>query len=178
MKRLVDSALLSVALDRQLSVSIPGKPVSWMRPGGRRHRYTEGPHSLWKQKAVGFFRPAWKRTGRSPIRDACLVEITATWNRPKKWTSRRDGGTMGFPSEREWALMLGVDSVSGIVPAHTVRQDLDNIAKIALDALESAGVLSNDHFVTDLIVRKRWNSSSNSGESVLVSVYRPLVRGL
>ena len=101
-----------------------------------------------------------------PIAGAVRIEVTATWVRPAKWTPRDAGGTLSIAGQRDWATMTGREGVYGEMPAHTERADIDNVAKIVLDALESASV------VTDLIVRKRWAPVGHTAESVAVELHR------
>lgn len=51
---------------------------------------------------------------------------------------------------------------------HTHVPDADNLAKLALDALQRAGTLANDSAVSSLSVRKVWASGDQAGASFLL----------
>lgn len=51
---------------------------------------------------------------------------------------------------------------------HTMRPDSDNLAKLVLDALMSAGLIGDDSAVSLLTVRKTWAASPLAGVSLAV----------
>ena len=52
---------------------------------------------------------------------------------------------------------------------HTMRPDSDNLAKLVLDAMMSAGLIGDDSAVSCLIVRKTWSPSPLAGVSLAVA---------
>ena len=52
---------------------------------------------------------------------------------------------------------------------HTLRPDSDNLAKLVLDAMMSAGLIGDDSAVSCLIVRKTWSPSPLAGVSLAIS---------
>lgn len=52
---------------------------------------------------------------------------------------------------------------------HTMRPDSDNLAKLVLDALMSAGLIGDDSAVSLLTVRKTWAASPLAGVSLTVA---------
>jgi Holliday junction resolvase RusA-like endonuclease len=53
---------------------------------------------------------------------------------------------------------------------HTMRPDSDNLAKLVLDAMMSAGLIGDDSAVSLLTVRKTWSPSPSAGVSVALAV--------
>jgi Holliday junction resolvase RusA-like endonuclease len=51
-----------------------------------------------------------------------------------------------------------------------MRPDSDNLAKLVLDAMMSAGLIGDDSAVSCLIVRKTWTPSPLAGVSVALAV--------
>ncbi|CAB4135417.1 Rus Holliday junction resolvase [uncultured Caudovirales phage] len=52
---------------------------------------------------------------------------------------------------------------------HTLRPDSDNLAKLVLDALMSAGLIGDDSAVSLLTVRKTWAASPLAGVSLTIA---------
>lgn len=52
---------------------------------------------------------------------------------------------------------------------HTLRPDSDNLAKLVLDALMSAGLIGDDSAVSCLLVRKTWAASPLAGVSLAIA---------
>jgi Holliday junction resolvase RusA-like endonuclease len=52
---------------------------------------------------------------------------------------------------------------------HTMRPDSDNLAKLVLDAMMSAGLIGDDSAVSCLIVRKTWSASPLAGVSLAIA---------
>lgn len=50
--------------------------------------------------------------------------------------------------------------------AHTNVPDLDNLAKLALDALQDTGLLANDSQVAELTLAKAWSSQDQAGVTI------------
>lgn len=52
--------------------------------------------------------------------------------------------------------------------AHTQTPDVDNLAKLILDAMQDANMLHNDSHVSRLTVLKRWATPGDAGVSVQI----------
>jgi Holliday junction resolvase RusA-like endonuclease len=96
-------------------------------------------HRAWMEAAVTMLRE--QRQGEA-IAGPVAVEIVAIWPLPKArpaWCDRE-----------RWALR----KVNGGI-AYATKPDVDNVAKIVLDALVEAGVLADDRFVVQLHIGKQ-----------------------
>lgn len=140
-----------------LSVAIPGKPVGAGRPrvvrtrSGASHTYMPDSSTAWEAAAVYVLRREWG--GREPLRGAVVVELEAVFARPKGLTPREQGGTMTKATRAELDAAWGDHAGRG--PCGS-KPDVDNVAKLAMDALVKAGVVVDDASVVDLRARKAW----------------------
>lgn len=137
-----------------LDVSIPGAPVGAARPRFRRATgttYKLKKHSSWESQAVDVLIGEWEaRWGtavraRSPIDEPCWVEVVAWHSRPKRLRRRAD------PRDK--------------LPA-VRKPDVDNVAKLVLDALVKAGVLRDDTVVVELVARRWYLPIDEQGRDV------------
>jgi Holliday junction resolvase RusA-like endonuclease len=146
---------MSSAID--LRATIPGKPVGAGRPrvvrghDGKSHTYMPDTSTAWEAAAVYVLRREWG--GREPLRGAIAVGIEAVFARPKGLLPRAHGGTMTR------AMLLDLDELWGgyiqRLPCGN-KPDVDNVAKLAMDALVKAGVVLDDCAVVELHCRKAW----------------------
>lgn len=111
------------------------------RAGAHVHTHKSDAHALAESRLVLQFRTDW--AGRVPIGGASSVTISAVLPRPKRLKCET----------RE--------------PA-PVKPDVDNVAKLVLDALVKAGVLADDRHVVDLYVSKAYAAP---GEQAHVQVW-------
>lgn len=136
--------------------TITGKPQSASRPRvGRRGTHYPDAHRIWEARAVHHI--SLHRAGEAhegPVD----VTIVAVFPRPKARLPRHMGGTLSVDEHRDWACMYGLDNCYGRMPAHTASSDVDNVAKLCMDALQKAGVLVNDSRVVKLVIRKLWTA--------------------
>ena len=58
---------------------------------------------------------------------------------------------------------------------HTFRPDSDNLAKLILDCMMRAGLMSDDSIVSSLSIRKSWSSDAGVDVLVLEDTRLPLV---
>ena len=107
------------------------------RGGGRVYMPPE--HRAWMDAAVTMLRE--QRRG-DPILVPVCVEVLAYWPIPKARPAWCDRET--------WKNRAATSGV-----AYATKPDADNVAKIVLDALVDAGVLSDDRLVVELHVVKR-----------------------
>lgn len=153
-----------------LSVSIPGKPVGAGRPrvvrtrSGASHAYMPDSSTAWEAGAVYVLRREWG--GREPLRGAIVVELEAVFARPKGLTPREQGGTMTKATRAELDAAWGDHAGRG--PCGS-KPDVDNVAKLAMDALVKAGVMVDDASVVELRARKAW-AAIGEGPSTRVVV--------
>lgn len=146
-----------------LEVSISGAPVGAARPRFRRATgttYKLKKHAGWESYATDVFLGEWEaRWGtavraRPPIDEPTVVRIEMHHARPKRLRRRADP-RCALPAIR--------------------KPDVDNVAKLVLDALVKAGVLRDDTVVVELVAR-RWylpideRGRDVGGERVDVSV--------
>jgi Holliday junction resolvase RusA-like endonuclease len=126
-----------------LDICIPGKPQ-----GAARHRtralvnaagqyvgsmqHKEKKHARWESIAVDLFANAW--SGMAPLDEPLVVEIDTVKYRSKEQMKAKKYGYDRLPCG--------------------VKPDADNVAKIVLDAMKSAGLMVDDCRVVDLRVRK------------------------
>lgn len=116
-----------------LHVTVPGRPVGAARPrvvrlqNGASHTFMPGNSVAWEALALQLARDAW--AGRPPMDEAASVYVEAIIQRPQKLRRKRDP--------------------EGRIPA-LCKPDMDNIVKLAQDALVKAGVLVDDTRVVEL----------------------------
>ena len=117
--------------DREWSATIPGEPVGKGRPratvrGGFVRTYTPKCTADWERGAAVVLANKWSG---APLEGPVSVGLLALFPRPQRMVWKRK------PMPRE---------------PFTRSPDVDNVAKAVLDALEKAGVLSNDKLVWSL----------------------------
>lgn len=134
---------------------IPGKPVGAARPrltrGGR--AYSPQSNRDWMAVAVPIIR-AQVRLKRPKM--ACRVVLQAMYPRPKRLTPRSMGGTQTLHDTNQEEQGLAE-------PRPTVKPDIDNVAKLALDALVKAGAVYDDTYVVELEAYKDYAEPGESG---------------
>lgn len=119
-----------LALEPPVEFVIPGAPVPWARAGMRgRFRYTLAMQHGAAMDMRWLCKAAMR--GRNPFEGPVSVELVASWPPPPSWSNKRRANTV-------W---------------HASRPDIDNIAKIILDALRGVAYL-DDAQVVRLLVEK------------------------
>jgi len=124
--------------DRKVTLEVTGHPVAKGRgravntPNGPRI-YTPGKTAKWEQDARLVARQAME--GRAPFDGPVLLTVDAVFSPAASWPKWR----------REAALAHGIQ--------HTMKPDVDNLAKAALDAINGI-VFQDDRQVFSLVVRK------------------------
>lgn len=113
------------------SATIPGEPIGKGRPratvrGGFVRTYTPKRTADWERDAAVMLANKWSG---APLEGPASVSLLALFPRPQRMIWKRK------PMPRE---------------PFTRSPDVDNVAKAVLDALEKAGVLSNDKLVWSL----------------------------
>lgn len=118
-----------------LDVTVLGAPVGAARPRvTQRGTFIPKNVRAWERRAVAAMSAWWLRARRGPLDCAVEVEVVAVHARPKRLMRRSD------PVER--------------IMAHRCKPDLDNVVKLALDALVKAGVIYDDTRVVQIAARK------------------------
>lgn len=127
-----------------MKVVIDGTPFAKQRPrftkvGNFVKTYTPAETSNYENWVKMCYR---QQVGQMMFKEdePLMVVITAYFSVPKSWSKKN----------KERALK------NEVVP--TNAKDVDNIAKIILDALNGIAYL-DDHFITDLIVSKRYSDT-------------------
>lgn len=118
-----------------LELVIAGPPVGAARPRFVRETgrvYMPGTSTRWEAHATARARKAWR--GRQPLDEAVEVEVVAVIARPAALRRRADP--------------------DGRIPAWRPKPDVDNAAKLAMDALVKAGVMVDDTRVVQLVAKK------------------------
>lgn len=116
--------------------TVPGKPMAKQRArGGRFGHYT--PKETVNAEAV--IRMTAAQHFPAPIAGPVALEVVAVFAPPASWSRRKTAAAMGG--------------------AHTQRPDIDNIAKLASDALNGVA-FADDGQVADLRCAKRWGEAS------------------
>lgn len=128
---------------------ILGEPVGEGRPRavrvGAGVRMHSAPKSAqWRALAAQQMAAEWRRDA---VDDVCSVHVLALMPRPASLPKRAGTGRM----------------------RRAVKPDVDNVAKAALDALVTAGVLSDDRCVCTLVV-ERWTCAVGEAPRVRVAV--------
>lgn len=118
-----------------LHATVPGEPVGKGRPkfttvGGFGRAYTPKKTATWEREAAKVLRAGYEF--KDALAEPVAVEVDAVSSRPKRLLRKKD------PDDRLW---------------RTEKPDIDNVVKAALDALQQAGVLSDDKFVVSLRAR-------------------------
>ena len=134
---------------------IPGKPVGAARPrlGKGRRVYSPASNRAWLAKAVSIIRAAMPQARRKL---PCRVVLHAFYPRPKRLVPRSMGGTQTLAD-------TALEDSGDLVPRPTVKPDIDNVAKLALDALTKAGVIADDTYVVELEAYKDYADPGGSG---------------
>jgi Holliday junction resolvase RusA-like endonuclease len=132
-------------MNRLYSTIIPGPPVAQ----GRARLSRSGHHVMhpasreWRTRAVAHIRSELGHRW-TPLAELLAVDIVVSLPRPK---------TRPALIEREAWRAGGAVAAAG-------RGDCDNFAKAALDALVDAEVMTDDHLVSTLTVRKVFHGVS------------------
>ena len=161
-------------LDLQGSVTIPGEPAPASRPRvvrrGRSYAALKTPrHEQWETRAVAYLRAWWG--GRDPLVGPVAIDMVAVFARPANRTPRDCGGSLGLTGQRELAVTLGHDDIWGRIFAFSAKEDVDNVLKLAMDALQKAGVVRNDAQVVQAIPAKVWTACNGDNPGVELRVY-------
>lgn len=112
---------------KEFSLTIPGRPVPFTRPGEARdgHRYTPAEYEAWLDSAAWRFKAATRtREFDGPV----VLEVTV-----------RGDGIDVTVSEHDGRRPKGITG------------DLDNYVKAVGDALQRSGVIGNDRQVLGLL---------------------------
>ena len=129
---------------------IPGQPQGKGRPKFVRatgRAYTPKGTAEWERSAALIMRNEY---GGSPIDEPVVARVVAVFSRPGRLMRKKDE--------------------DGRMPC-TVKPDIDNVVKCALDALTMAGVLRDDKVVWKVVAEKLY-ASKTEGPSVEVSLER------
>ena len=124
---------------------IPGPPVAQGRARLSRngHHVMHAPSREWRTRAVAHIRSELGHRW-TPLSELLAVDIIVSLPRPK---------TRPALIERDaWR--------AGGAVAAASRGDVDNFAKAALDACVDAGLMTDDHLVSTLTVRKVYHGVS------------------
>ena len=133
-----------------IHVFVPGDPKGQPRPRafyrkGRGVRvYDAGTAEGWKsQVAVSMLSyDASEHVSRVPTADPVRLELRFVLSRPKSHYDKA-----GIVRKR-------------MSRSHTSKPDVDNLAKAVMDAIQQVHVWVDDSQVTELLVTKRWSSST------------------
>lgn len=129
----------------EVVLTLPGDPAPKGSLRCRRdpnHRlYEDNPRTKpWRDKVVA---AAQKVTQHAEAREAIDVEVTFTIERPRShYGTGRNATTL--------------KANAPAYPATHGTGDIDKLARTILDALQDAGILTNDAQVVDLTTRKRY----------------------
>ena len=127
----------SDAATQAVTIVIGGEPVAKGRPRMTRKGFVYTPSATRKYEAHGRFAAQVAMNGRPPFAVPCRVDITIDLPVSASWSGkRRDAALRGE-----------------IKP--TVRPDVDNYTKSAMDAINNI-VVSDDSLVVDLVVTKKY----------------------
>lgn len=144
-----------------IEVEIPGSPVGAARPRvTARGTFMPPRHREWESRASTLARRAYG--GREAYRGPVAVDVEAQVRRGKNRTPRELGGTQTRAEQ-------AVEDSGGIAWCAT-KPDLDNVVKLAIDALVKAGVLADDTQVVQLGSSKVWAPPLDGGR-VMVRVW-------
>jgi len=138
-----------------LYIVVPGKPTGAARPRVVRRRdggvMTHMPDNSvrWEERCRQLAAAAW--ADELPLDEPIRVVIRSVHGRPRKLIPKRLGGTLTGPGEVRMQAELG--GVFDRVPCQS-KPDIDNIAKLCMDALVKAGVMRDDTRVVELACSK------------------------
>ena len=119
-----------------LETTILGEIIPQSRPRlGRRGTYTPAPSRDCRRRLAMEFRVRWQH---DPIDYPVMVAIVVSLVRPKT-----PAGTKPFP-------------------VHPRAGDVDNLGKQIVDAMQDSGMLSDDRWVTTLLVSKVWGEAAEA----------------
>lgn len=133
-----------------MNVIIFGEPVGKGRPkfttiGGFGRAYTPAKTATWERRAASTMRAAWG--GAPALDEPTEVVVLAFCKRPQRLCRKKD------PDGPLWRMSL---------------PDSDNVAKAVLDALQKAGVVSDDKVVVDLRVLSLYADKGEEGRVVVL----------
>jgi len=142
-----------------VTLRVPGtpKPKGSMKCIGRsgkvRHQLTEdaGPElKTWRDRVTNTARQV--HTTAEP-REPVLIDVTFVLPRPQTHRAQRNGRTeLAGPIRPRYATTPATSRRTG---------DIDKLARLILDALTDAGLLTDDAQVTDLTTRKTYVGDPN-----------------
>ena len=96
-------------------------------------RRNDPKHDAWMHGAAMILRNA--RRQRDPFDGPCILTVVVVFKRPQRLCRKKDP--------------------DGLLP-HDRRPDADNVGKIVSDAIEHAGLITDDARICDVDVRKRY----------------------
>ena len=128
-------------------IIIPGDPVGKGRPRFSRFGRARTPQKTreWETRAAWIARAAWQG---APLAGPVRVIVEVVHKRPKTLQRRKD------PDER--------------IPNGSSRQDVDNVAKAALDSVQGV-CYHNDNQVHELVARQ-WYAARGEEAHVEIQV--------
>ncbi|MAO22112.1 MAG: hypothetical protein CMJ25_15295 [Phycisphaerae bacterium] len=133
----------------ELNVFLLGQPIGKGRPRFTRsgHTYTPDKTRKYEMRLAAEGSDVMHKIGLDPVAVPCRVFVRATFQIPKSWTKKKK-----LQAERR--------------EIYPKRPDADNVAKIALDALNGV-IFEDDDQVYDLRVNKAYGNNP----SLSVTVY-------
>jgi len=127
-----------------LKVTVPGKPVPYGRARHRGSHHWHGKaHTTWEALAVALMRRALR--GQAPTEAPHGYRVTIEAYYPSKSASKAQRGQLKA----------------------SARGDLDNVAKLVLDAAVKAGALPDDRLVSQLWCIRRWAEQPDQARVVV-----------
>ena len=125
-----------------LSVIVDGRPVSWKRAKTRgTRRYTDPAMDAHANKIAATLLMAAKRRGLKALPLSVSLSIVAVWARP-----------VVVPPGHLLRGLADGRQLRPLVP------DVDNVAKLVMDAIGRTGLWADDQQVTMLMVTKVWGA--------------------
>jgi Holliday junction resolvase RusA-like endonuclease len=103
-------------MTQPLSFFVPGAPMGWQRPDSNGRRRYAAPRTAAKEREVAWHAKA-ALVGRSAFAGAVVVCIKAHMPIPESWSKKKKASALE----------------GSIYP--TAKPDIDNVCKLALDAL-------------------------------------------
>ena len=121
-------------------IELPGVPRGKGRPRFTRTGFAFTPPDTRKYEAALAKAGQAAMVGRPPFNAPVVVVVTARFSIPQSWPKHRKA-----------------DALKGIVQ-HTVKPDIDNVLKMALDGLNGV-VWSDDKIIVRCMARKVYGTS-------------------